>query len=173
LLDQDILNHLCEGRVKYIDMSWNLMVDFGYIRRKCIISKAPSYLIEKYDNARQKPKIIHYAGPEKPWYYPEMDFAVEFWNVARKTKYYETILWNMSQHAADEVQKWHEKQIKHPVRDNIEKFRVFTLKIVPKDNKVRVALKNAVKKALKIDDKTKSKGDDWMPEIPNIYRKEI
>ena len=41
LLDQDILNKLCEGAVKYIDMSWNVMVDFAGIRINQIIALAP------------------------------------------------------------------------------------------------------------------------------------
>lgn len=33
LLDQDILNKLCEGKVRYLDMVWNMMVDYAGIRK--------------------------------------------------------------------------------------------------------------------------------------------
>ena len=100
LLDQDILNKLCEGKVKYVDMSWNVMVDYAGIRIKEIISKAPKWLNDLYMESRKNQRIIHYAGPEKPWFYPEMDQGHEFWKVARKTPYYETMLFRMSVNSA-------------------------------------------------------------------------
>ena len=92
LLDQDILNKLCEGRVKYIDMAWNVMTDYKGIRVKQIIAMAPKWLNDLYMDARKAPKIIHYAGPQKPWDMPDMDMGHEFWRYARETSYYEEIL---------------------------------------------------------------------------------
>ncbi|MBT9790650.1 DUF4422 domain-containing protein [Clostridium sp. MCC344] len=96
LLDQDILNKLCEGAVKYIDMSWNVMVDFAGVRINQIIALAPRWLNEMYHEARKDPKIIHYAGPQKPWFEPEMDFGMQFWECARGTAYYEIMLGRMN-----------------------------------------------------------------------------
>lgn len=96
LLDQDILNKLCEGAVKYIDMSWNVMVDFAGIRINQIIALAPRWLNEMYQEAKKNPKIIHYAGPQKPWFEPEMDFGMQFWECARGTAYYEAMLGRMN-----------------------------------------------------------------------------
>ena len=112
LLDQDILNKLCEGSVRYIDMSWNVMVDYAGIRKDQIIVKAPAWLNEMYLEARKHPKIIHYAGSEKPWNVPEMDFGTEFWKYARKTPYYEMLLRNMtltSLQEKEEKRKWRKK----------------------------------------------------------------
>ena len=58
LLDQDILNKLCEGSVRYLDMAWNMMVDYAGIRKNQIVVKAPAWLNEMYLEARKKPKII-------------------------------------------------------------------------------------------------------------------
>ena len=102
LLDQDILNCLCKGRVKYIDMSWNVMVDYGRIRIKEIIGIAPQWLNKMYMEARRNPKIIHYAGPEKPWTSPEEDMAEYFWKYAKKTSYYETMLYRMAHDVANQ-----------------------------------------------------------------------
>ena len=99
LLDQDILNVLCEGKVKFLDMSWNVMYDYAGIRLKEIIRLAPRWLYDMYVEARQHPKIIHYAGPEKPWLYPETDFADEYWEYAKRTPYYEVMLYRMSGYA--------------------------------------------------------------------------
>lgn len=107
LLDQDILNVLCEGKVKYIDMSWNVMVDMEKRRIKDIIKLAPHWLNDLYMNARNHPKIIHYAGPEKPWLCPEMDMADDFWQYAKKTPYYEIMLYRMSMSTANII--YHEK----------------------------------------------------------------
>lgn len=106
LLDQDILNKLCEHRVKILDMSWNVMYDYAGVRIKEIIRLAPEWLYLEYMEARKHPKIIHYAGPEKPWLYPEGDFADIYWEYARKTPYYEVMLYRMSGYAANkEIEK--------------------------------------------------------------------
>ena len=42
LLDQDILNKLCEGKVRYLDMVWNMMVDYAGIRKNQIVVKVTS-----------------------------------------------------------------------------------------------------------------------------------
>lgn len=96
LLDQDILNCLCKNRVKYIDMSWNVMVDFGGFRIREIIGRAPQWLYKMYMESRKHPKIVHYAGPEKPWTSPEIDMGDIYWKYARKTVYYESMLYRMS-----------------------------------------------------------------------------
>ena len=104
LLDQDVLNYLAQGKVKYIDMSWNVMFDWINIRISTIISKAPKYLYNEYLEARQQPKIIHYAGPDKPWHQPIQDFAEEFWKYARMTVYYEEMVNRMCREGV--VFKW-------------------------------------------------------------------
>lgn len=170
LLDQDILNHLCEGSIKYIDMAWNYMVDFAGIRKSQIIAKAPLHLIDMYDAAGKNPRIIHYAGPEKPWHYPEMDRAQDFWDVARQTAVYEPILWNMAQHAADEIDRWKHR----PKKSLFERLRLLSLKVLPEDNPFRKALRNNIKKQLRKRKKNNHKqkrNADWIPEIPEIYAK--
>ena len=92
LLDQDVLNNLAQGRIKYLDMSWNVMFDWNNFRISEIISKAPKRLYDEYMMAHTHPKIIHYAGPDKPWHQPLSDYAEVFWKYARKTVFYEEIL---------------------------------------------------------------------------------
>ena len=91
LQDQDILNKVCEGRVRFVDTAWNVLCDYGNVRINDIISRAPHYLSQDYHRARKNPKIIHFAGSQKPWVFPEMDFAYMFWEYARKTPLYEII----------------------------------------------------------------------------------
>lgn len=95
LQDQDVLNKLCEGKVTYLDMSWNVMVDLYGVRIKNVISQAPHWLTDLYMDSRKNPKVIHYAGPEKPWFSPEMDYGWLFWSYARNTPFYEILLKRM------------------------------------------------------------------------------
>lgn len=99
LLDQDVLNYLTQDKVKYVDMAWNSMTDWAGIRVAQIIPLAPENLQRDYLEARKNPKIIHYAGPDKPWFLPESDYASVFWNYARKSPLYEVILKRMAENA--------------------------------------------------------------------------
>ena len=96
LLDQDVLNVLAKDKVKYVDMSWNVMFDWRYIRRQDIISLAPKHLSDMYDRAHAHPKIIHYAGPDKPWNDPCADYADFFWRYAKESNFYEEIVLRMT-----------------------------------------------------------------------------
>ena len=92
LLDQDVLNYLAQGRYKAVDMAWNVMTDWRRIRIQDIISRAPKYLRDEYMKAHANPKVIHYAGPDKPWQQPSADYAEYFWKYARQTIYYEVLM---------------------------------------------------------------------------------
>ncbi len=102
LLDQDVLNYLAQNRYKPVDMAWNVMYDWNGIRIPNIISRAPKYLRDEYMIAHDSPKIIHYAGPNKPWHQPYCDYAEEFWRYARMSEYYEVLLLRLAQQAARE-----------------------------------------------------------------------
>ena len=89
--DQDILNVTCEGHVSYIPVRWNVLTDTRN-RVKNVASFAPHELFDTYEQARQDPWIIHYAGADKPWKYPHSDYAYMFWRLARRSDYYEQLL---------------------------------------------------------------------------------
>jgi len=89
--DQDILNIVCKGRVKYLDMAWNVLFDCAG-GRYAVIRHAPHDMLDAYEEARKHPFIIHYAGYRKPWMNPDCDFGYEFWEAARGTPYYERLL---------------------------------------------------------------------------------
>ena len=96
-MDQDILNIVCQGKIYYLDMRWNVMMDHsvGLGRANLIKRFTPAEIKDQYFTSRNDPFIIHYAGPEKPWKNPECDFAEEFWAAAKKTSYYEAIIGRM------------------------------------------------------------------------------
>jgi lipopolysaccharide biosynthesis glycosyltransferase len=98
-VDQDVLNAACQGGVVFTDMAWNVMTQHKWDRLGTIRC-APFAISKQYFAARENPKIIHYAGAEKPWFNPEMDFADEFWEVARRSPFYETLLNRQAHEAA-------------------------------------------------------------------------
>lgn len=94
LLDQDVLNFLAQGKVHFIDMSWNVLFDWHNRRINEIISQAPRDVFNKYMESRKNPKIIHFAGPNKPWQSLRCDFAEVFWQYAKMSPFYEIIFSN-------------------------------------------------------------------------------
>ena len=89
--DQDILNAHCQGRVTYLDNSWNVMNDCGGRIAK-VFSFAPAGLFDKYMAAYRAPKVMHYAGFEKPWKPGPCDQKELYWSYARQTPFYETFI---------------------------------------------------------------------------------
>lgn len=95
LLDQDVLNNLAQGKVKFVDMSWNVMYNWRYDRIATIIARGPKRLYDEYLEARKHPRIVHYAGPDKPWNNPHVDFADQFWKYCKISGYYEQTIAQM------------------------------------------------------------------------------
>lgn len=89
--DQDVLNRLCNGRIHFIDMSWNTIINHKKNQMEKLLVLAPMDLLDDYFRARKNPKIIHYAGT-KPWNVPDCDMSWYFWEVARETPFYEDII---------------------------------------------------------------------------------
>jgi lipopolysaccharide biosynthesis glycosyltransferase len=91
-LDQDVLNFLAQGKVFFLDNEWNVMHDNQDFRVSKVIARAPLAYYKRYLQARKHPRIIHFAGWEKPWSWPEADMAEFFWKYARESAFYEEIL---------------------------------------------------------------------------------
>ena len=73
--DQDYINRMCKGRIKYIDSSWEVEPHPTDIPRK-----------EKDLN------IIHYLLIYKPWHFDNVLYQEYFWEYAKQTEYYDYIL---------------------------------------------------------------------------------
>lgn len=89
-VDQDIMNVLCEGEVKHLDLEWDVFPDFGSYEYEFM----PYYLQKQYEKARKNPKICHHTGPNKPWseLFADTMQTERFWRRARKSPLYEQIL---------------------------------------------------------------------------------
>lgn len=141
--DQDVLNLYCEGKVKYIDMSWNMITDCNHTRISKVIVYAPDNIQKQYKNARLNPKIIHYAGFMKPWNNPSEDYAHYFWMYLRKTEFYEYVLYRISKEIVRQEiaqQRMEQQKIEQQINSR-SKLRKIIDKILPKGTARRETVK--------------------------------
>lgn len=66
--DQDYLNAICNGKIYYLDESWDAMPN----------DKKPELL---------KTNVIHYNLFSKPWCYDNVQYSEQFWNYAKDSGY--------------------------------------------------------------------------------------
>lgn len=78
--DQDILNMIAKGKVKWLDIQWNLI-------ECCNIEKISDKDREYYFSQQKYPKIIHFAS-RKPWIFSGVFGQETFWKYASKTPDY-------------------------------------------------------------------------------------
>lgn len=97
--DQDILNAECQGRVTFLPFDWNVMHDCGG-RVDAVFKFAPGDVFDAYNASRRDPKIVHYAGYEKPWVNPACDFATQYWGYARRMPFYEQLVAKLAANVA-------------------------------------------------------------------------
>lgn len=92
--DQDVLNVVCKNRVYYIPQEWNTLMSWAEPGRSRmdILKYAPRDLFGEYSAARNNPRIIHFAGYQKPWQMGDCDMATYFWKYARLSPYYEMLI---------------------------------------------------------------------------------
>lgn len=93
IVDQCILNSVLYGKVRHIDLAWNVEWVIP-LRRSDLAHHLPADIYANYIHARKNPKIIHYCGDFKPWRNPNFELAYHFWHYARKTPFYEKILFS-------------------------------------------------------------------------------
>lgn len=82
--DQDVLNRLFRGKTQYLNPAWDVIVpDAG-------VNNMPEYWKKVYEAALAGPNIFHFAGNHaKPWMCCNSCYAPEFWEIARRTPFYE------------------------------------------------------------------------------------
>ncbi len=93
LVDQDILNSLCLGKVRFLDQKWNVSAWIADER------ELYPFLTLRSDDFKQWAKqvrkdigIIHYTGV-KPWDFEFQDYVPQFyWENAQGTPFYSSIL---------------------------------------------------------------------------------
>lgn len=90
--DQDVLNKVCDGYVKYLPYNYNLLWNCIHYYKDAK-ERMPEETYKRYIEAWQSPKIIHYAGAYKPWKQPWLEYSSLFWYYARQTPFYEEVIY--------------------------------------------------------------------------------
>ncbi|MDR0410197.1 MAG: glycosyltransferase family 8 protein [Spirochaetaceae bacterium] len=94
--DQDILNIVCEGKVDFLEMNWNV---FEVDMSKKMIKEFRS----AYNIARKNPYIIHYSRV-KPWKNFIMTQRTKyFWMTVRETKFADIIYLGLKNISVEEM----------------------------------------------------------------------
>ena len=70
--DQDYLNAMCSGKIRYLESAWDAMPTEG---------KTPM----------EHPSIIHYNLFSKPWCYDGVQYEEAFWKYARRSGFWEEL----------------------------------------------------------------------------------
>ena len=145
--DQDVLNVYYKDDVKYFDMKWNYEYEHNDMVKAQFREMMPLKILQTYISVKMKPLIIHYQGLRKPWFYPEEEFANDWWAYARRSPFYETIIANMIDYKnkifvknIKLYKKYKSKLLKYKVLRNIT-FGSFRKKSIIKKNIYKDKLK--------------------------------
>ena len=84
--DEDYLNLVCKGRVYWLDQKWNTELVEAF----------------KYDYEICKANILHYIMVNKPWHYHKCRGAEIFWEYAKKTSVYDSLVNELEKYTDEE-----------------------------------------------------------------------
>jgi len=118
-VDQDALNVVLKGDVYYLPDQWN--VEWHAV---CMLDIVIESQVNAVKEMVKNPYIVHYTGGKKPWNSPELELSDRFWEHARKTSFYEEIIYkNMP------------KPIVRTAPNHFQRF-VFPWKIIENDSRI-------------------------------------
>lgn len=84
LMDQDILNILCNKNILYIDDRWN--VSWQHVFQRDELFSLRSEYRNEYEQIIKDPFIVHYTSEKKPWDYQTAPLANYFWDFAQSNE---------------------------------------------------------------------------------------
>lgn len=90
----DIMNRLYNGNVKFLEPKWNAIIEtIGPL--KLISEYMPKVYLDELHKSQKSPAIVHYLSYPKPWQNPNGEMATDFWEIARRTPFYERMIQNL------------------------------------------------------------------------------
>lgn len=89
-LEQDAMNSLFDNSIYLLDAKWNFLTCDE--EKELLDRNMPAELYKIWKETERNPYIIHWTGANKPWIAPDEYLAYEWWNIARRTPYYEEIV---------------------------------------------------------------------------------
>lgn len=90
--DQDVFMTLCDGRIGHVEQSWNVLVPYFRNEVDMLEDGALSELKEKYLDALENPKLVHFIGNGFLSLSPAPSWGEYYWIYAKKTKYYDELI---------------------------------------------------------------------------------
>lgn len=90
ICEQDLINVVFDERIKFIDNKYNFFVEVNESISN-MIKNSPKYIYDMYTRNKSNPLILHYAGKPKPWDSPQIPLGYRWWEIARKTPFYEIV----------------------------------------------------------------------------------
>lgn len=89
LVDQDIFNSICQGRILYFSPVWNFEWQLNW--KDDLKENLSERDYREVMSVCENPKIIHYCDC-KPWKFPHLKLAFIWWQYARETPFYEEVI---------------------------------------------------------------------------------
>lgn len=89
-VDQDVLNFVFKDDVKIIPLRFNFQY---HLLNRFSSTEFLKGIFSEYLAASKEPVIVHYTTPEKPWRNPEYTLGCLFWEFARRSPFYEEIIY--------------------------------------------------------------------------------
>ena len=89
--DQDIMNIICKNNVLLLNYQYNFQ--WAPYLNDIHKNNYPQKNYNDYITASNNPHIVHFTGSIKPWKYPQNILASNFWKYARRSPFYEEILY--------------------------------------------------------------------------------
>jgi lipopolysaccharide biosynthesis glycosyltransferase len=120
-LDQDIMNKVFEGRVHFLPLNWNVFHGNGNTYEFFPGLKFSTF--SRFLKARKAPSMVHFAGDQKPWDNPAVDFAELYWNALGQTPWYEERVKNLITKRLKDSVVLHESPVVRLSKE--ERFRRF------------------------------------------------
>lgn len=80
-MDNDVINKCCYGRIKYINIKYNVFVDF---LDHLDVLKQKGYKESELENLTIDNMILHFSGRFKPWLYLRTNYAEIWWKEAER-----------------------------------------------------------------------------------------
>lgn len=97
LLDENIINKVCYGKIQILPPRYNIM-PYGFLSDPAaeVYQNDPglqrAYSFDEWNDCRLNPVIIHYATRRKPWNDLSVNYANLWWKTAKELPFYEEIL---------------------------------------------------------------------------------
>ena len=101
-LEQDLFNNLLNGKVKYFDYKYSIISEVDtFINSR--IEYASKQENNAYRKAQTNPFVINFNNYPKPWSNPNIPYSYKWWEIARKTPFYEMILQRMTYEQSNHI----------------------------------------------------------------------